>query len=82
MSMLHSVSWNRTLTRVRDATGQVQLVVTADHVLIDVQGREWGVDGVERANHGTTTLGRAQALVLRNALSRFLAARLPGEAAA
>ena len=82
MSMLHLVSCSRTVTRVGDASGQVQLVVTPDYVLVDVQGRERGVDGVERANHGTTILNHAQALVLRNALSQFLAARRPGKAAA
>ena len=34
MSMLHLVSCSRTVTRVGDASGQVQLVVTPDYVLV------------------------------------------------
>jgi hypothetical protein len=52
------------------------------HVLLDVQSCNRGVDGVERRTHGTIILRYAQALELRDALTRVLSARQPDRTAA
>jgi hypothetical protein len=50
--------------------------------LLDVQGCNKGVDGVDRRTHGTIILRYAQALELRDALTRVVSPRQPDRAAA
>jgi len=60
-----------------------QFVVTGNHLLIDVPGGgERGIDGLERPGYGATILGHPQALVWRDALSRFLPTSQPQAATA
>jgi hypothetical protein len=58
--------------RVENESGDVQLVALQQQVVIDVQGRHRGVDGVERGDHGCITLSRAEARYVRDALTQML----------
>ena len=80
--MVHILNCKPHLTRIECAAGRVQLVAMHQHVLLDVQGCNKGVDGVDRRTHGTIILRYAQALELRDALTRVLSARQPDRTAA
>jgi hypothetical protein len=58
--------------RVANESGDVQLVALRQQVVIDVQGRHRGVDGVERGDHGCITLSRTEARHVRDALTQML----------
>ena len=80
--MFHILNGKQHLTRIECAAGRVQLVAMHQHILLDVQGYNKGVDGIERPTHGATILREAQALELRDALTRVVSPRQPDRAAA
>jgi hypothetical protein len=69
----------RALIRIKNESGDVQLVTLQQQVVIDVRCRHRGVDGVERGDHDRITLSRAEARYLRDALTLML--RQAGRAA-
>lgn len=69
------------LSRIKCREGQIQLVQGRDHILLDVQGRERGVDGVARWNHGALLMTSDEIAQLHSALAVFLAPAQMQEAA-
>jgi hypothetical protein len=63
-------------------TFAAQIIVIEHRAPIGVPGSERGVAGIKRRSHGAIILGQPQALVGRDAQSRFLSTRQSQAAAA